>query len=251
MKKFALLAVSLLSTMLMAVDVYLAGDSTMATYPPERAPLTGWGAVLHLFAKDGVTIHNHATGGRSSKSFRSEGRWDAIINQVKPGDFVVIQFGHNDSATGEQNLYRYADPRTDFPANLRRFIAEVRAKGATPVLLPLTVCAHFNAKGESFLTSTQRAYYDAACEVARTENVEFIDCTKWMLAEFTRMGKEAARNIFLMIPAGQYPAYPDGKEDGIHFQRNGALFVAAGIIQLAKEQNLSFGNLFNTTAKAE
>ncbi len=250
MKKLALLTLSLLSTMLMAVDVYLAGDSTMATYPPERAPLTGWGAVLHLFAKDGVNIHNHATGGRSSKSFRSEGRWDAIIKQVKPGDFVVIQFGHNDSAKGEQNLYRYADPQTDFPANLRRYIAEVRAKGATAVLLPLTVCAHFNANG-AFLSSTQQLYYDATCEVARTEKVAFIDCTKWMLAEFTRMGKEEARNIFLMIPPGKYPAYPDGKEDGIHFQRNGALFVAAGIIRLAKEQNLAFGELFNSTAKAE
>ena len=251
MKKLTLLASVLCSTMLMAVDVFLAGDSTMATYPENRAPLTGWGAVLHLFAKDGVTIHNHATGGRSSKSFRSEGRWDAIINQVTPGDFVVIQFGHNDAATGEQNLYRYADPKTDFPANLRRFIAEVRAKGGIPVLLPLTVCAHFNAAGESFITSTQRAYYEATCEVARTENVAFIDCTKWMMEQFTAMGKEKARDIFLMIPAGKYPAYPDGKDDGIHFQYNGAIFVAAGIIQLAKEQNLPFGELFNTTPKAQ
>ncbi len=250
MKKFALLAVSLCSVMLMAVDVFLAGDSTMATYPPERAPLTGWGAVLQLFAKDGVTVHNHATGGRSSKSFRSEGRWDAILKEVTPGDFVLIQFGHNDSATGENNAYRYADPKTGFPANLRRFVAEVREKGGIPVLLPLTVCAHFNANG-AFLTGTQQLYYEATCEVARTENVDLIDCTKWMLAELTRMGKTEARNIFLMIPAGQYPAYPDGKEDGIHFQYNGALFMAAGIIKLAKEQNLAFGELFNTTPQEQ
>ena len=119
---------------LTAVDIYLAGDSTMADYPAEHAPQTGWGQALKLYAKPGVKVHNFARGGRSSKSFRSEGRWATLLNQVSPGDYVFIQFAHNDAHQGEKNAYRHSDPETEYPENLRQYIRDVRAKKATPII---------------------------------------------------------------------------------------------------------------------
>ena len=121
---------------LMAVNVYMAGDSTMARYPASYQYQKGWGQVLQEYAVDGVKVFNMAVGGRSSKSFRSEGRWAKICDALQPGDFVFIQFGHNDGQPGEKNLYRFADPEKSYPENLRQFIREVRAKK------PLRYCVH-------------------------------------------------------------------------------------------------------------
>ena len=121
-KKIVSLLTGMLILPLMAVDIYMAGDSTMADYPPEHAPQTGWGQALKLYAKDGVKVHNLARGGRSSKSFRNEGRWATLLNQVSPGDFVFIQFAHNDAHQGEKNAYRHSDPETEYPENLRLWL---------------------------------------------------------------------------------------------------------------------------------
>ena len=228
-----------------AADVYLAGDSTMATYPESFKPHTGWGEVLQEFAKKSVTVHNHASGGRSSKSFRTEKRWDAILNSMKPGDFIIIQFGHNDQVIA--NPYHYADPEKDFPANLRRFIAEVRAQGGHPVIMSPTACCNFNDKGQAFNRVALQKYVNAARKVASEEKVDFINHNAWMLAELTQMGQtESQKKIFLYLPPGKYPAYPAGKEDGIHLKPSGAYYLAAGMIKLAKEQNLAIGKLFNS-----
>lgn len=219
----------------------------MAIYPEHRKPLTGWGEVLQDFAKEGVTVHNHACGGRSSKSFRAEGRWDAILKAMKPGDFVIIQFGHNDQAVDKPEPYRYADPEKDFPANLRRFIAEVRAKGGHPVLLSPTACCDFNSKGQAFNRAALQKYVNATEKVAKEEKADFINHNAWMLAEINKMGKaESEKSVFLFVEPGKYPAYPDGKKDGIHLKTSGAYFLAAGMIKLAKEQNLEIGKLFNS-----
>src|SRR3954463_894378 len=111
--------------------VYLAGDSTMATKPldlPER----GWGMALHGLMKDPAMIQNHAVNGRSTRSFIEEGRWARLVAALQPGDFVLIQFGHNDEKV--ENPKVGTDPKTTFRDNLRRFIRETRAKQATPIL---------------------------------------------------------------------------------------------------------------------
>src|SRR5258707_9269074 len=110
-------------------QVFMIGDSTMANKPldlPER----GWGMVLGQFFVDPAIVHNHAVNGRSTKSFIDEGRWDKVLSELKAGDFVVTQFGHNDEKV--ENPKVGTDPATTFRDNLRRFVRETRAKNATP-----------------------------------------------------------------------------------------------------------------------
>ncbi|MBP6065718.1 MAG: rhamnogalacturonan acetylesterase, partial [Bacteroides sp.] len=141
--------------------LFLIGDSTMANKSiaggnPER----GWGMVLGSFFADDVRIDNHAKNGRSSKSFIDEGLWEKVIAQVKPGDYVFIQFGHNDEKTDEK---RHTVPGGTFDANLRRFVDETRAKGGTPVLFNSIVRRHFV---DSVLTDTHGAYLESPRNVA-------------------------------------------------------------------------------------
>jgi len=141
--------------------VYLAGDSTMASKPldlPER----GWGMALNGFFKDPAMIQNHAVNGRSTRSFSNEGRWDRIVRALQPGDFVIIQFGHNDEKVENPNVG--TDPATTFRDNLRRFIKETRAKGATPILATPVARRKFDAHGK--LTPTHGVYPDATRAVA-------------------------------------------------------------------------------------
>src|SRR4051794_25891447 len=113
--------------------VYMIGDSTMADRPtPERNPYRGWGQMLPQFLDDSVAVRNFAVNGRSTKSFIDEGRWTAVLAQLQPGDYVIIQFGHNDEK--REDPARYTDPNGSYRDNLRRFVEETRAKGATPIL---------------------------------------------------------------------------------------------------------------------
>ena len=154
------------------VDVYLVGDSTMADKPtPETNPERGWGQLLPHFFDEHVAIHNHAVNGRSTKSFIDEGKWGAVEHALKPGDYVFIQFGHNDEKV--EDSARYAAPYTAYRKNLERFVAETRAKGATPILFTPIVRRKFNAQGT--LEDTHGAYPLVVREVARDLNVALVD----------------------------------------------------------------------------
>src|SRR5687767_5875395 len=115
------------------VTIFLAGDSTMATKLPEKRPETGWGEMLVQHFKEGkVRVENRAANGRSTKTFISEGKWQSISDDLRKGDYVFIQFGHNDSS--KEKGERYTPPE-DYRRNLIRFIEDVRAKGGSPVLM--------------------------------------------------------------------------------------------------------------------
>src|SRR2546430_17633556 len=121
------------------ITIYLAGDSTMAQKLPAKRPETGWGEMLSKFFQEGtVIIDNRAQNGRSTRTFISEGRWQTIVDALKPGDYVFIQFGNNDES--KEKVDRYTPP-ADYRNNLIKFISEVRAKKASPVLLnPVRRC---------------------------------------------------------------------------------------------------------------
>ena len=109
------------------ITIFMIGDSTMANKPLEGGNHErGWGHVLGGYFSENIRVENHARNGRSSKSFIDEGLWEVVINKVKPGDYVFIQFGHNDEKADEK---RHTDPGSTFDANLRRFVKEKRAKG--------------------------------------------------------------------------------------------------------------------------
>src|SRR5919107_6028368 len=113
------------------ITVWLAGDSTMAQKQADKRPETGWGEALQpCFDSTEVRIANRAMNGRSTRSFVAEGRWQAIVDSLHAGDYVFIQFGHNDEKVGTD---RYASPH-DYRRNLTRFVDDVRGTGAHPVL---------------------------------------------------------------------------------------------------------------------
>lgn len=113
--------------------IVIASDSTAANYSPSQYPQMGWGMVLKCSLDPTVEVVNLARGGRSTKTFIEEGLWDQLVAQLRPGDTVLIQFGHNDADT--KKIVRFTDPNGAYEVNLRRFVADARAKQATPVLV--------------------------------------------------------------------------------------------------------------------
>src|SRR5436190_4224615 len=174
MKHLAILLVLLWPATVFAqgpVTIYLAGDSTMAQKLPEKRPETGWGEMLQqFFDEKEVKVENHAQNGRSTRTFISEGRWTNIIEKLVEGDYVFIQFGHNDES--KEKVDRYTPP-ADFRANLVRFVNEVRARQAIPVLLTPLMRRRFDAGGVFF--DTHGEYPDIVRAVATEQKVILID----------------------------------------------------------------------------
>lgn len=213
--------------------VYLAGDSTMATKPldlPER----GWGMALHGLFKDPAMIQNHAVNGRSTRSFIDEGRWARLVGALQPGDFVLIQFGHNDEKV--ENPKVGTDPQTTFRDNLRRFVKDVRAKQATPILATPVARRKFDKNGK--LQPTHGVYPAAIRAVAAEENVALLDLeaatSKWL----QETGDEPSKKFFMWIAKGTNPKIPEGRQDDTHFVEAGAVHVAELAVAQIREQKL-------------
>lgn len=209
--------------------LHLAGDSTMAdkpTNPPN--PERGWGQLLPSLFKDPKRVVNYAVNGRSSKSFIDEGRWAHLVSQIAPGDFVLIQFGHNDEK--DKDSKRYTDPATTYRDNLRRFIRDVRAHGATPILATSVNRRKFDAEGK--LIDTHGAYPEAVRIVAAEEKVMLIDLHQLTRPLLEKHGPEDSKKLFVWVKPGEYASRPKGAQDDSHFNERGALAVA----QLAAEQ---------------
>ncbi len=205
------------------VGIYLVGDSTMADKPtPETNPERGWGQLLPNFFDEHVAIHNHAVNGRSTKSFIDEGKWGAVEHALKPGDYVFIQFGHNDEKI--EDSARYAAPYTAYRRNLERFVAETRAKGATPVLFTPIVRRKFNAQGT--LEDTHGAYPLVVREVARDLNVAFVDLQASTEDLVRSAGPESSKKLYVWVAPGESKMYPDGHQDDTHLSVLGATRVA-------------------------
>ncbi len=127
------------------VTVFMIGDSTMADKPLDKENQErGWGQMLPIYLEGAVRVDNHAVNGRSSKSFIDEGRWEKVREKIRPGDYVIIQFGHNDEKA--KSLDRYTVPGGTFDDNLKKFVNETREKGGTPVLMNSIVRRNFPAK---------------------------------------------------------------------------------------------------------
>lgn len=203
------------------ITVFMIGDSTMADKVltggnRER----GWGHVLPGFFTEDVRIENHARNGRSSKSFIDEGLWETVTNRIKPGDYVFIQFGHNDE---KADVTRHTDAGTTFDDNLRRFVKETRDKGGIPVLFNSIVRRNFTPD----LTDTHGKYLDSPRNVAKEMGVTFIDMNKITHDLVQGMGAEASKKLFMWIPANTLAACPNGKEDNTHLNVYGAKRVAS------------------------
>src|SRR5205807_460875 len=217
------------------IKVYLAGDSTMAQKLPAKRPETGWGEMLSKFFQDGaVIIDNRAQNGRSTRTFISEGRWQAIVDALKPGDYVFIQFGHNDES--KEKVDRYTPP-ADYRNNLIKFVSEVRAKKATPVLLTPVRRRRFDKDGR--LQDTHGEYPDIVRSLAAEYKVALIDMHRSSAAVLVQFGVEGSRKLFLQLKPGENSNYPNGIEDNTHFNPFGAEVMAGLAADGIREQRLS------------
>jgi lysophospholipase L1-like esterase len=216
------------------VTVYLAGDSTMAEKKPEKRPETGWGEMLQkYFDAEKVRIENHAQNGRSTRTFISENRWQAIVDKLKKGDYVFIQFGHNDQS--KEKVDRYASPE-DYRKNLIRFVAEVRAKKAFPVLLTPVMRRKFDADGK--FVDQHGVYPDIVRAVAREYKTPLIDMHRTSEKVLVGYGVEESKKLFLQLPAGENPNYPNGVNDNTHFNPKGAEEMAKLAVAAIREEKI-------------
>lgn len=193
-----------------APTLHLIGDSTMADKPRLDHPERGWGQLLPEFVKPPAKVANHALNGRSTKSFIDEGRWKKVLDSMKKGDWLIIQFGHNDQKEGEPKLHAAADGA--YRENLRRFIREAREKSVTPIVATSVVRRRWNASGEFF--SSLGDYPAAARAVAAEEKVPLLELHDLTFEMESAAGPDGSKRFHF---AG----------DDTHFSETGARSVAA------------------------
>jgi lysophospholipase L1-like esterase len=199
--------------------IFMVGDSTMADKPVIPAnPERGWGQMLPMYFQDGVRIENHAVNGRSSKSFIDEGRWAAVTNRLRAGDYVIIQFGHNDEK--KKDPKRYTEPFGSFKTNLVMFIRDARAHGATPVLATPVARRKFDDNGA--LVDTHGDYVKALREVAQEQQAPLLDLNRDSTKLLVFLGPESSKRLHDWIPAGEFERDPKGLSDDTHFNAYGA-----------------------------
>lgn len=212
-----------------APTVHLAGDSTMASYDHSRPyPLYGWGEMLQKFFQEPCRVVNHATSGRSSKSFITEGRWQKLIDALQAGDWVIIQFGHNDEKSADPK--RYAAPWGEYTDNLKRFVADVRAKGAHPIVATSVARRHWDRDGTKMI-ETHGDYLAAARKAAETEKVPLLEMHGLTTQLAEGHGREGSKRIHLWIAPNTYAVKPEGWKDNSHYSAYGAERVAALAVQ--------------------
>lgn len=207
------------------VKVYLIGDSTMSEKLTSAYPETGWGMPFSYFFDSTVVVENHAKNGRSTKTFLSENRWAPIADKLKAGDYVFIQFGHNDES--KTKVERYTTP-DQYKSNLKRFVTETRQKKANPLLL--TPVARRVFQGGEIIES-HAVYSGLVREVAKEEGVSFIDLDKISMELYQTFGEEHSKLLFLHLQPGEHPNYPEGKTDNTHFNELGARLIAQLVLK--------------------
>jgi lysophospholipase L1-like esterase len=219
------------------IRVYLIGDSTMSIKEVKAYPETGWGMPFAYFFDSTVVVDNRAKNGRSTKTFISENLWQPVADKLEEGDYVFIQFGHNDES--KEKTDRYTTPE-EYKANLERFISETRSKKAIPVLLTPVSRRNFDKEGK--IKETHVIYSALAEEVAKKTGVAFIDMDKKTRELYQQLGPEYSKLLFLQLEPGEHPNYPEGKIDNTHFNELGARKVAQLVLAGVKDLNLDLSH---------
>lgn len=220
------------------VMIYMIGDSTMANKGPEKYPETGWGMAFKEYFQDDVFIDNRAMDGRSTKSFIDEKRWQYVYDHLKEGNYVFIEFGHNDEKIERPAVGTSID---EFSANLTRFIRETRAKKAIPILMtPIARRIYDHATGG--LKNSHGLYPDAVRAVAAKEHVAFIDMETKSQQLILQTGEEPSKKFFNFADSTQYSNYPHGVADVTHLSVLGAHKIAELAVDGLKESDLPLKN---------
>lgn len=216
------------------VVIYTIGDSTMANKPnPNENPERGWVQVLSPFFNEKVTIKNHAVNGRSTKSFRDLKHWQPVLDSLKPGNYVFIQFGHNDGK--ETDPTRYTNPQTAYRHNLIRYVEETRAKGAIPILFSSIARRKFNEQG--VLLDSHGNYTLQARLVAQEMEVPFFDMQYLTELLEESYGPEGSSKLHLHFAPNENAYIPKGIDDNTHLSVLGATEISKIFVQELRNQN--------------
>lgn len=237
------------------ITIHLAGDSTVCDWDAIRGvgyyePQAGWGQMLYRYFDDTIVVKNGAISGYSSKTFYqgcvakndNVRHLDELLKDAKEGDYLLVQFGHNDSSkpTEQQKVdrpdvvERYVTPE-EYKDYLSKYVEDARAKGVIPVLV--TPCARFSYHNGEFKTNFAE-YIDAMKELAAEKQVLLVDLDEKSRAYYTELGEEGVKDVFLFCEPGQYPdSYyaKNGAEDKTHFQKFGAIQLARMVAEGLKE----------------
>lgn len=214
------------------IIVYLIGDSTMADKEIIEYPETGWGMPFHYFFDSTVTVDNRAKNGRSTRTFIEEGRWQPVVDNLREGDYVLIQFGHNDEVPTKKS-YTTED---QFTANLTRFVTESRNKKAIPVLITPVARRKFDSTGK--IEETHAVYTQLVKAVAKKYDVPLIDLDEESQQLVQQLGPETSKYLYNYLSPGENPHYPDGREDDTHFSELGARKISEIVLYDIKKLNL-------------
>lgn len=213
------------------IRILMAGDSTMAIKEARYYPETGWGMPFVYFWDSTVTVINKAKNGRSTSSFRKEGLWKQLLDEAQEGDYVFIQFGHNDEVPTKKTY----TTETEFSSNLEQYVAEARNKKTIPVLLTPVARRKFDTAGT--IEGTHDVYAQIVRNVAADKNVLLIDLDKTSQALYQQFGVEHSKLLFMHLKPGEHPNYPDGKEDNTHFSELGARLIAQLVLKDLRQLN--------------
>jgi lysophospholipase L1-like esterase len=213
--------------------IFWAADSTVQTNDITTYPQTGIGQVFLLYVREGNFVINHAKNGRSTKSFMDEGRLKAIDNEIGEGDFLFIQFGHNDEKI--QDSTRYTEPFSTFMENLETYINVARSHKAYPVLItPLERRCFVDDRHLGM--GAHSDYVAAMKQTAEKNDVPLVDLYSMSRAALKKAGEKESRSWYMNFDKGLYKNYPDGKEDNTHLREKGAVMyaglVAKGLYEL-------------------
>ncbi|MGM9478792.1 rhamnogalacturonan acetylesterase [Pedobacter sp. GSP4] len=212
------------------ITVFLAGNSTVVNQDDE--PWASWGQMIPRFFKPGVAIANHAESGLTLGSFLGSKRLAKILSVMKPGDYLFIEFGHNDQKDKGPNDGAYKS----YTERLKTFISEVKQKGGIPVVVTSTSRRSFGSEGK--IVNSLGDFPDAARKVAAEEKVALIDLNAMTTTLFNALGEEPSKKVFVHYPANSYPGQDKALADNTHFNPYGAYEIAQCIILGIKEQKL-------------
>ncbi|GAA4498116.1 hypothetical protein GCM10023172_14380 [Hymenobacter ginsengisoli] len=213
--------------------LYLIGDSTMANKVRATFPETGWGMPLVTFFDTTVVVDNRAQNGRSTRTFLAENRWQPVVSALQPGDYVFIQFGHNDESQNYPD--RYTSPE-DYRKNLIKFVTETRSRQATPVLLTPITRRYFDKEGH--IKETHALYSAATVAVAKEYKVTLVDMDRLSRDLLQQLGDENSKLLFMELAPGDHPNYPLGRHDNTHFNELGARKMAQLAVHDLQTQHL-------------
>ncbi|HHX63024.1 MAG TPA: rhamnogalacturonan acetylesterase [Epulopiscium sp.] len=207
--------------------LFIAGDSTVANNTQATYPQAGWGQMIAEQLGHTVEVHNYALNGRSTKSFIDEGHLKNIESNISSGDFLIIQFGHNDEK--KEDPTRYTTPLESYTENLKKYIHVAKSANATPILVTPVSRRLFNHQGQ--VINTHKDYSQAMIEVARQTQTHLINLSKKSQDLLERLGVENSKQLFMIFDPGKHPNYPNGSNDNTHFNFDGAKVISSLVIE--------------------